>query len=262
MGDLLTLSTDPINLTPTQLSYLIVFVVMGASTFLTVLEIFFAVPQRKNGTFAYLQSALMIESAVNCIATYFYYFFLAKSLSTNEAGIANFTRGLRSIDWLVTTPLMIGSLMYYYKYNDEQCQTLLFTSKKTPKHQFSVPVILALTMLMILSGSEYIGQWAEEPMKRTATNLGLLISWACFGGIVYLLYENFYKQSKTKHKQIVSWWFLSVWASYGIVRHLEILDGSSYQITYNFLDLLSKGGFGAILWFITQHIQAEGCIGV
>lgn len=259
MKDLLSIQITS-EISPVTLSYLIVFIVLVGSTFLTVLEVVYAQHFHTNPTYSYLQSALMIESAVNCIASYFYYYFLSKALTTpNVEDLAAFTEPLRSVDWLVTTPLMLSSLMYYYKYNHEACETFMYTSRRTPKYTYSVPIILGLVMLMVISGSDYVKVWAGSNL-RSATYIGIFISWLCFGGIVYLIYENFYRQSKTKHKDLVSWWFLITWSCYGLVRHMELFSQKSYQITYNFLDLLSKGGFGVLLWVITQEIQAGGCI--
>lgn len=245
----------------TKLTYFVVFVFLCGSTLLTVLEVIYATRPPKNPTFSYLQSGLMIESAVNCIAGYFYYILTNKALDggISVKALGDFSENFRSIDWLLTTPLMIASLLYYYMYNDECCQTTLCSQLKMPKRDYSVPTILGLVVVMIVAGSPLLVSLAPTNRQGTVQLLGYTLSWAAFGGLVWLIYDNFYKQSKTKYKDIVTWLFLVVWSLYGVTRTYELASGAKAQKTYNFLDVVSKGGFGLLLWFVVQNVQAGNC---
>lgn len=246
--------------TPYGFTFLLTFVVLAGSTFLTVLEVLFVKPNGQNPTSSNLAAALMLETGVNAIAGYFYYLFLQMVSSSSFDAVAPGIESLRSVDWLVTTPLMLSSLMFYYMYQKpEVCtpgDTCLVENLTTPKedHPYDPLWIILLNTAMIVVGSSW---WSAGK--------SLLYLWGRFFTssiffivMIYLVYRSFYKPSRTIYKAEMTWFFLTSWALYPVVRGLVIQGTVSKAVTdsmYNVLDLVSKGGFGVLIWLVVQTLQ-------
>lgn len=247
---------------PTQMSYVVVFTLLSASTFVTVLEVVHAANKPANPTVSNLVAALMIESGVNAIAGYFYYTMMQLA-AKNTGSAAETIRRLRSIDWSVTTPLMLLSLIYFYGHADYDCPTADFTCVQgllstaggddlaaTPEFS-SVALVLGLNALMILIGSPW------SPMGPAQTWGAFAVSSLAFGALVYFMYTKFYRRSAARLKAPVSVAFAAVWGLYPVVRVGEIVGFGGAEWSYNMLDLVSKGGFGVFVWAVLHDLQVR-----
>mgnify|MGYP001326763668 CR=1 FL=1 len=252
---------------PANFTFLLTFLVLFCSTFMTALEVVYLKRSDKNPSVSYLGSALMAETGVNAVAGLFYYIFLQIALSSDGPAAMQTINNLRSMDWLVTTPLMLASLMYYYMYYDygTECNTSSPDAGLCSNYQlrpglagvategrgWSITAIIALNVLMIVIGSP----WLEIPGMTQVVRFAAAS--ACFAGVVYLLYDNFYKDSQTRRKDEVSLFFLVTWGLYPVVRAMQLGSVPGTETMYNLLDMVSKGGFGIIIWLVLQDIQGE-----
>ena len=244
---------------PVFFTYAVTFGFLLGSTAMTFLESLYIKPA-KNSSYSYLASALMIETGVNIVAGYFYYTFLQmiiqKNMTISELGEA--TRGLRSLDWLITTPFMLLSLMLYFMFNSECGEDCSKVNNLSKKDFWSYgAAIIGSDILMILLGSDFVVSWLA--MGSTGTWVLFLLSSGFFALIVVLLKIHFYDKSKTKYKTAVSALFLGTWGMYPVFRILEMAQAApaAVQIGYNILDLLSKGGFGILIFVITTMYNFE-----
>lgn len=247
--------------TPTQMSYIVVFVALAASTFITVLEVIYASTNPKNPTTSNLVAALMIESGVNAIAGYFYYTMLQlaakKTVASTEA-----IRRLRSVDWTVTTPLMLLSLIYFYGHVDYPClgpdttcvaglESLAHSSSDATPEFAPVALVLGLNAAMIIVGTPW------RPMSGHATWAAFAASSLAFLGLIFVIYTRFYRDSHARHKETISVAFAAVWGLYPLVRVAEIAGLGGTEWAFNMLDLVSKAGFGVFVWTVLHDLQAR-----
>ena len=65
-----------------------------------------------------------------------------------------------------------------------------------------------------------------------------------FGALFYTIWDAYVKD-KPSEMQTIFFPFLVVWLLYGVAF---LLKGPAKEISYNFLDLISKTGFGIFLW--------------
>lgn len=173
------------------------------------------------------RQALAIETAVNAIAAFVY----REIRESMQNGNLSRVTDLRYIDWALTTPLLLGSLVLYL--ND---------GAKNPMKFAPVAAMLAINECMLLFG--YLGLTTVPPeganVQEALSNYYWIIGMMCFAGISTLLLTCGLKQN------YMLWIFLAVWLMYGIVYFLE---ESMRQTLYNLLDVISKAGFGIFLYF-------------
>lgn len=247
---------------PTQMSYVVVFTLLAASSFITVLEVIHAHQKPANPTTSNLVAALMIESGVNAVAGYFYYTMMHLAAS-NSASSLGAIRRLRSLDWSVTTPMMLLSLMYFYGHvdrecsinatNEDECTDISVAKKGEDATPSFAPVALALGLnaVMITVGSPW------RPTGAAATWAAFATSCLAAAALVFVIYTSFYKDSEARYKSEISLFFLLVWGLYPAVRVAEILGLRGVEWSYNMLDLVSKGGFGVFVWAVLHGMQAR-----
>ena len=246
---------------PHGFTFLLTFAVLAGSTFLTVLEVLYVKPNGLNPTSSNLVTALMLETGVNAEAGYFYYLFLQLVAGKQFETVAASIQSLRTVDWLITTPLMLSSLMFYYMYNKpDECtgenQSCLVETLTTPDERYPYdPLwIILLNVGMIVVGSS----WWSEGSSMASLWGRFATSSAFFAGLAFLMYRSFYKPSRSVYKTEMTWFFFGSWALYPLVRGLVIQKAAPAAVTdsmYNVLDMISKGGFGILIWLILQTLQ-------
>jgi len=77
--------------------------------------------------------------------------------------------------------------------------------------------------------------------KMRALYLGFIAYAVMFAGI----YQEYIKDNNYSGAKVVYGVFAFVWALYGISY---LLDTVYKNISYNFLDVVSKAGFGILIW--------------
>ena len=186
--------------------------------------------------YSIINHLLYLELSVQIIEGIFYIW-----LVYNFNKVTNVTPN-RYIDWAITTPTMLITLMVYliylgYKNNnvDTMGMTLFGTLKD---NMDSVSKVITLNWLMLLFG--YMGE-----MKILSTVAGVLIGFIPFLIYYYIIYYKYATQSNTGLK--IFWYFFFFWSIYGIAA---LLPYNLKNSIYNILDLFAKNFFGIFLSYI------------
>ena len=196
-----------------------------------IVALFIKVPS----AYSLIRELLMFEFIVQLIEGIFYIW-----LAYNFTKIVNVTPK-RYIDWVITTPTMLITLMLYLIYlnkkttndtNDLEIFTLLKENSSV-----IIPIIL-LNWLMLLFG--YLGE-----MKIIPVLLGVILGFIPFLTYYYMIYVNFVTQNTPGY--LLFWYFFFFWSLYGVVAVLPYYMKNAF---YNILDLFAKNFFGLFLSYI------------
>ena len=185
--------------------------------------------------YSLIRQLLILELVVQFFEGTFYFW-----LTYNFTKVLNVTPK-RYIDWFITTPTMLITLMVYLIYLNKQVENKtneldLFTILKDNSKIF-IPVVL-LNWLMLLFG--YLGE-----MKIIPVLLGVFLGFIPFLIYYYMIYVNFVTQNTSGY--LLFWYFFFFWSLYGFVAVLPYYVKNS---CYNILDLFSKNFFGVFLSYI------------
>ena len=196
-----------------------------------IVALFIKVPS----AYSLIRELLIFEFIVQLIEGIFYIW-----LAYNFTKIVNVTPK-RYIDWVITTPTMLITLMLYLIYlnkkttndtNDLEILTLLKENSSV-----IIPIIL-LNWLMLLFG--YLGE-----MKIIPVLLGVILGFIPFLTYYYMIYVNFVTQNTSGY--LLFWYFFFFWSLYGVVAVLPYYMKNAF---YNILDLFAKNFFGLFLSYI------------
>jgi hypothetical protein len=182
-----------------------------------------------------IRQLLIIELTVQIIEGMFYLW-----LAYNFNNVINVTPK-RYIDWVITTPTMLITLMIYLIFLNKKVENKtneldIFTLLKDNLNIF-IPVII-LNWLMLLFG--YLGE-----MKIIPVLLGVLLGFIPFLIYYYIIYVNFVTQNTDGY--LLFWYFFIFWSLYGFVAVMPYYIKNSF---YNILDLFAKNFFGLFLSYI------------
>ena len=182
-----------------------------------------------------IRQLLLIELVVQIIEGSFYVW-----LAYNFTKVLNVTPK-RYIDWFITTPTMLITLIIYLIYltkkEENKTNELEFFTLLKENSNIIVPVVL-LNWLMLLFG--YLGE-----MKIIPVLLGVFLGFIPFLLYYYLIYVNYVTQNSSGY--LLFWYFFFFWSLYGFVAVLPYYVKNSL---YNILDLFAKNFFGIFLSYI------------
>ena len=171
-----------------------------------------------------VQHIMNLETCISVVAGYFYSVFQEKLKKMKEIKWKEITQ-LRYVDWTITTPIMLLVLSLVLSFN---------ANTKIKLHWFVLTVLFNYLMLYV----GYLGETGME--KRTASILGFLFFFLTYG----LVFMNYLTKYNRDNWTIFSMYVL-VWSIYGVAYHFE---EERKNITYNYLDLISKCFVGIGLW--------------
>jgi hypothetical protein len=185
--------------------------------------------------YALIKQLLIIELVVQLFEGSFYVW-----LTYNFSKVLNITPK-RYIDWVITTPSMLITLMMYLIYLNKKVENKtneldFFTILKENSTIF-IPVVL-LNWLMLLFG--YLGE-----MKIIPVLLGVCLGFIPFLLYYYIIYVNYVTQNTSGY--LLFWYFFFFWSLYGVVAVLPYYVKNAF---YNILDLFAKNFFGIFLSYI------------
>jgi hypothetical protein len=147
----------------------------------------------------------------------------------------------RYIDWVITTPTMLITLMSYLIYLNKRLENktneLEFFSILKDNSTVFIPVVL-LNWLMLLFG--YLAEMRVIPVF-----LGVFLGFIPFLVYYYIIYVNYVTQNTTGY--LIFWYFFTFWSLYGFVAFFPYYVKNSF---YNILDLFAKNFFGIFLSYI------------
>jgi len=182
--------------------------------------------------FSLMRQLLWLEVIVQTIEGGFYYW-----LAYNFNKVANITPK-RYMDWVITTPTMLVTLILYLIYIDvkekDNTDLELFTLAK--QHSGVILPVLILNWMMLVFG--YLGEMRIIPVLT-----GVVIGFIPFLLFYYLIYENYYSEKGAS----LFWYFFLFWSLYGVVAVLPYYLKNSL---YNILDLFAKNFFGIFLSYM------------
>jgi hypothetical protein len=185
--------------------------------------------------YSLIRELLILELAVQIIECTFYVW-----LAYNFTKEINITPK-RYIDWAITTPTMLITLMLYLIYlnkkeTNETTELNLFKLLKD-NSDVIIPVVI-LNWIMLLFG--YLGE-----MKIIPILFGIILGFIPFLIYYYMIYVNYV--TKNNNGYLLFWYFFFFWSLYGVVAILPYYMKNSF---YNILDLFSKNFFGLFLSYI------------
>jgi len=185
--------------------------------------------------YSIIRQLLLIELIVQFLEGMFYFW-----LAYNFTQVLNVTPK-RYIDWMITTPTMLITLMIYLIYLNKKVENKtnelnIFTLFKDNSNIF-IPVLI-LNWLMLLFG--YLGE-----MKIIPVLLGVFLGFIPFLIYYYMIYVNFVTENTSGY--LLFWYFFIFWALYGVVAVFPYYIKNSF---YNILDLFAKNFFGIFLSYI------------
>ena len=185
--------------------------------------------------YSIIKQLLFIEIVVQFFEGFFYVW-----LAYNLANVINVTPK-RYIDWAITTPSMLITLMVYLIYlkskaegNTSELQIL--TILKENANIFIT--VLGLNWLMLLFG--YLGE-----MKIIPVLLGVFLGFIPFLLYYHMIYVNYVTQYTNGY--LLFWYFFCFWSLYGVVAVLPYYIKNAF---YNILDLFAKNFFGIFLSYL------------
>jgi hypothetical protein len=183
-----------------------------------------------------IRELLILEVIVQLIEAGFYLW-----LAYNFNKITNVTPK-RYIDWSITTPTMLITLvvyLIYLSYKEKGIDTSkLKLFNVLLENSSNLSYILYLNWLMLIFG--YLG---EQKILNTVT--GVILGFIPFLIYYYMIYVNYATQSKTGWK--LFWYFFFFWSLYGVAALFPYYIKNSF---YNILDLFAKNFFGLFLTYI------------
>jgi hypothetical protein len=183
-----------------------------------------------------IKELLILEVVVQIIEAGFYLW-----LAYNFNKITNVTPK-RYIDWSITTPTMLITLVVYLIYLNYKEKGVDTTKLKLfnvlIENSSNLSYILYLNWLMLIFG--YLG---EQKIIDTVT--GVILGFIPFLIYYYIIYVNYATQSKTGWK--LFWYFFFFWSLYGVAALFPYYLKNSF---YNILDLFAKNFFGLFLTYI------------
>jgi hypothetical protein len=185
--------------------------------------------------YSIIRQLLIIELSVQLLEGMFYFW-----LAYNFTKVLNVTPK-RYIDWIITTPTMLITLMVYLIYLNKKIENktneLNFVTIFKDNLNIFIPVIV-LNWLMLLFG--YLGE-----MKIIPVLLGVFLGFIPFLIYYYMIYVNYVTQNTSGY--LLFWYFFIFWSLYGVVAVLPYYIKNAF---YNILDLFAKNFFGIFLSYI------------
>lgn len=187
--------------------------------------------------FNIIKQLLFLEITVQAIEGLFYVWLLY-----NFTSVTNVTPK-RYIDWTITTPTMLITLMFYLlfleKREKQQDTTGLNFFDLIVENGQTIWNVFILNWAMLFFG--YLGE-----MNILSTLTGVLLGFIPFLLYYYIIYQKYAAGSSSTGIKIF-WYFFIFWSLYGIVALLPYYLKNGL---YNILDLFAKNFFGLFLSYI------------
>jgi hypothetical protein len=185
--------------------------------------------------YSIVRQLLIMELVVQFLEGMFYVW-----LAFNFTKVLNVTPK-RYIDWVITTPTMLVTLMIYLIYLKKKAENktseMELLSVLRENSSVVIPVIV-LNWMMLLFG--YLGEMRVIPVL-----LGVFLGFIPFLIYYYMIYVNFVTENTSGY--LLFWYFFFFWSLYGVVAVLPYYIKNSF---YNILDLFAKNFFGIFLSYI------------
>ena len=193
-----------------------------------IFALFMQVPLAAN----IIKQLLILELLVQVIEGSFYFW-----LFYNFDRITNVTPK-RYLDWVITTPTMLVTLIIYLIYLNNKADSNLEFFQVFYENFNTIISVLFLNWLMLLFG--YLGEINIIP-----TLLGVFLGFIPFLIYYYLIFINYVNYDNSGWK--LFFYFFFFWSLYGVASAMPYYIKNSF---YNILDLFAKNFFGIFLSYL------------
>ena len=219
----------------TKYSFLVTLIISITVQIITgiieIFSLFVKVPKQ----FSLISQLLILEVSVQVIEGLFYVW-----LAYNFNSITDITPK-RYIDWSITTPTMLITLISYliylqHKEKNDTSKLELFSILSN--NSSTITNILYLNWLMLIFG--YLGEKKIIPIY-----VGVLLGFIPFLLYYFLIYIKYAVLSRNGF--LIFLYFFFFWSLYGVVAFFPYYLKNT---CYNILDLFSKNFFGIFLSYI------------
>lgn len=194
---------------------------------------FFGLTLRLNPVDQILQSVVGLETLVSCLQLVFYVWY---AYHFKEVSHSTF---YRYNDWFVTTPIMLFTTMLYYDYKNEPSETKTISSF-WKNNQTNILLVFAFNALMLFFGYLYEINVLDLFTSNVMGFAGLI-------GSFYIIYDSFVKKNLSANLPLFLLMSI-IWGFYGIAATFSPIWKN---ISYNFIDTISKNFYGLFLLYVT-----------
>ena len=219
----------------TKYSFLVTLIISITVQIITgiieIFSLFVKVPEQ----FSLISQLLILEVSVQFIEGLFYIW-----LAYNFNAITDVTPK-RYIDWSITTPTMLITLicyLIYLQHREKNDTSKLELFSLLSKNSSVISSVLYLNWLMLIFG--YLGEKKIIPIY-----IGVLLGFIPFLIYYFLIYIKYAVLSIDGI--LIFLYFFFFWSLYGIVAFFPYYMKNTF---YNILDLFSKNFFGIFLSYI------------
>ena len=185
---------------------------------------------------------LKIELGVQTVELIFYIWLVTKIKSLSNITI------YRYVDWFITTPTMLFTLIVFLQHNGEKLTLTDFIKN----HKHNIIIILGLNVLMLV-----FGLLVELGILGVTTSVTLgFIPFAYYFWYIYKEYVVLPQPTASttiisrKTKNLLFFYFLIFWSLYGICAYFPYKQKNT---GYNILDLFAKNGFGIVIVYLIWY---------
>lgn len=181
-----------------------------------------------------LRDILLLETTVQLIEGLWYIYIAYAIRKINNNKMAS----IRYVDWVITTPLMLLSTIFFMEYDAD-----IIENKTTNVYSIIIENKRELIKIGIYNfGMLLFGYLGETNVLNKYTSI--VIGFIFFGLSFYEIWDKFgYKTNKT----IKLYLFLFiVWSLYGVAAVLPVIPKN---IMYNCLDIISKNFYGLYIYY-------------
>ncbi len=215
-----------------QLSLLIQFV----TGVIDVYGLSIIVPESKQ----IFRELLQIELGVQ-VVEFVYYVWLVLNLANSK--IKNITV-TRYIDWFITTPTMLLTLMAYLEHPGSRDIRTFYI-----KHKRFVHEVFALNATMLVLG--LLGE-----LNIISNQLAVFLGFIPFAYYFHIIHREFMRKDSTPDQKFVFWFYVCTWSLYGVAALMQFREKNTF---YNVLDLFAKNALGIFLVYIlwTNRVQEQ-----
>tara|TARA_B100000424_G_scaffold271692_1_gene275878 strand:- start:4060 stop:4776 length:717 start_codon:yes stop_codon:yes gene_type:complete len=189
-----------------------------------------------------LNEILTLETIVQFIEFCFYFW-----LVLNFSNITINVTLIRYLDWFITTPTMLLSLICFFIFNEKKQNnedtTKLSVYSIIENNYDTIIRALILNLIMLFFG--FLGE-INITKKMTSFIVGTIaLCWS-----FYIIYYNFVGNNLIN--QIVFWFNFVLWSGYGIAY---LKSYNFKNIIYNILDVFSKNINGLLILFYILYLN-------
>ena len=180
-----------------------------------------------------------LETCISLVGGYFYGFFVGQiDQFEKDHKLIDWDAitKTRYVDWCITTPLMLLSLVL-----------VLANESKKVVHLSTMILVIIFNYLMLFFG--YLGE--TKILDRFTACIGGFIP---FFVVFYLIFSNYVITNKGLSKYWLFVFYLFFWSMYGLVY---LVEESYKNIAMNILDCISKCFIGIALWMYYIRIIPE-----